>query len=130
MKRIKILTVAVLSACTFAAFAAVPLQSGSDAPVEARRDRVEFRADLDSASTLASGKARYKAESRGMAVRSRLDVSIEDADADTTYDVMLNGSVIGSITTNMFGEGEVTFRTPQNDADDIPNTPAIKAGDV
>ncbi len=129
MKRIKILSVALLSACTFAAFAAVPLQAGSDAPVEARRDRVEFRADMESDTTLASGRARYKFESRGMAVRVRLDVSIEDAEPDTTYDVLINGNAVASVTTNMFGAAEVTFRTPNNDPDDIPNTPTIKAGD-
>jgi len=129
MKRLKALSAVLISALAVSAIAAVPVAINSDGPSTERRERTEFRADL-SGNTLASGKARYRSEARGPAVRSRLDVSIEDAEPKTSYDILLNGSVIGSMTTDAFGFAEVTFRSPSDDPDDIPGTPSVESGDV
>ncbi len=130
MKRFTLISATLLSTGAFAAMAAMSQPSMETGSSVERRERTEYRADLESPKTLASGNARYRSESRGPAVRVRFDVSIEDADPDTTYDVMLNGAVIGTITTDGLGMGEVTFRSPSDDPDDIPNTPSISAGDV
>jgi hypothetical protein len=43
--------------------------------------------------------------------------------------VTLNGTVIGEITTNGLGIGEITFRFPSDDFADLPNVPSVSAGD-
>jgi hypothetical protein len=130
MKRFTLISAALLSTCAFAATAAMTLPAFQQGESVERNDRIEFRADLEGPATLASGRARYRAETRGPAVRARFDVSIEDADPKTSYEVAINGTVIGSITTNAFGMGEVTFRSPSDDPDDVPGTPSVRAGDV
>lgn len=130
MKRYALISAALLSTCALAATAAMTLPMAQEGASVERNDRVEFRADLEGPATLASGNARYRAETRGPAIRARFDVSIEDADPKTTYEVTLNGTVIGTITTNAFGMGEVTFRSPSDDPDDLPGTPSVRAGDV
>ena len=119
----------LLSTFAFATTAAITLPNLDESGSIQRDNRIELRTDLEG-DTLASGRARYRARSRGMLMQERFDVSIEDAEPKTTYDISINGSVIGSITTNMFGAAEVTFRSPSDDPDDIPGTPSVQAGDV
>ncbi len=130
MKRFALISAAVLSTCGLAATASIMMPAAMDGSSVQRNDRIEYRADLEGPATLASGRARYRAETRGPAIRARFDVSIEDAEPKTTYEIAINGSVIGSLTTNAFGMAEVTFRSPSDDPDDIPGTPSVHAGDV
>lgn len=129
MKKLTLIAAALLSTCAFAATSAITLTDINTVASNNNDNRVELRADLEG-DTLASGRARYRARSRGMLVRERFDVSIEDADPKTTYDILINGNLVGSLTTNSFGSAEVTFRSPSDDPDDIPGTPSVEAGDV
>jgi len=129
MNKLTTISMILLSTFAFATTAAITLPNLNGSESVQRDNRVEFRADLEG-NTLASGDARYRARSRGMLIQERFDVSIEDAEPKTTYNISINGSVIGSITTNMFGAAEVTFRSPSDDPDDIPGAPSVQAGDV
>lgn len=131
MKRIALITAALLGTCGLAATAAISTPSNRDTgSAERGSERIELRADMEGSGTLASGNARYRARTRGPAMQVRFDVSIEDAEPKTTYDIRINGSVVGSMTTNSFGSAEVTFRSPSDDPDDLPGTPAVQEGDV
>ncbi len=101
-----------------------------DGSSEMRNDRVEYRADLSGSGTPMSGGARYREETRRGMIRSRLDIEVEDAEPKTTYKVTINGAFAGTITTNAFGTGEISFRFPSDDPGHNPNVPVIVPGDI
>lgn len=74
-------------------------------------------------SGLASGKADYRERERNGQTRVRMSVEIEDAPANTTYDVAHNGVVFAEITTNEFGFADLNLRGSGN-------IPAMAAGDT
>ncbi|RMH30116.1 MAG: hypothetical protein D6692_02570 [Planctomycetota bacterium] len=132
MNRNRLITTALLGTSFLAVFAAAPVAASngeSRQGMNQRNDRTEYRADLDGSGTLMSGKARYREQARRGAVSARLDIEVEDAQPDTTYEVTLNGTVIGEITTNGLGIGEITFRFPSDDVGDLPDVPSVSAGD-
>src|SRR5207302_859299 len=62
--------------------------------------QVEFTASLTGATGV-SGSAKYNAQ------KNALHVSITGAAADTTYNVTVNSTVVGQITTNSAGAGKL-----------------------
>lgn len=105
------------------------IQESGASVVQARGDLLRLRAKLTS-SGLASGNADYReTDKKGTIVRN-LKVEIEDAAANTTFDVMVDGQVIGQLTTNEFGTGERRFRTQTNNPGGPTPLPPIGAGAV
>lgn len=132
MKRNRLIVSGLLAA-SFLAVVAVAPAAGSNGSVQGSHQRAngtEYRANLSGQGTLMGGQAKYRERSRRGAITARLDIEVEDAQPNTTYAVSVNGVEVGSITTNGLGGGEITFRNPSDDPGDLPNVPAIKAGDV
>lgn len=97
-------------------------------------DRVRLEARL-SGKTLASGKSRYQERTRVNVVEQRFKVQVEDFAPDQTLTIMLNGEMIGTVTTNALGRAELQFRTAAfiddpGDGDPIGEFPPIEAGDT
>ncbi|MGQ0627573.1 MAG: hypothetical protein ACT4PL_05670 [Phycisphaerales bacterium] len=85
-----------------------------------------IRARLNGAGTLASGKADYRERMIGANLQQRFNVEIEDAAADTTYEITINGSLFGTVTTNALGGGHLEFATltvDDNPGDEHPPLP-------
>jgi hypothetical protein len=70
--------------------------------------QVHYNATLSSAvtTTTASGRAAYNS------VENRLNVSLTGATAHTTYEVTVNGTNVGQITTNHRGRGRLMTSLP------------------
>lgn len=62
-------------------------------------------------NTLASGKAVYRDRERRAGVEQRLAIEIEDAEPNWVYEVHFNGELLGEITTDAFGTGELNLKT-------------------
>lgn len=78
---------------------------------------LELEAELTGA-TAARGEVEFDSEFERGVQQKKFEVEIEGAAANTTLDVTLNGVVIGQITTDAFGEGELEFHTHPDDADE------------
>lgn len=91
---------------------------------------VVYIATLTPASgSLASGDAEFK-QSVDEDVEMEFEVEVEDA-APGTYDVLVNGTVIGQLTVDALGDGELNFSTDPDDVDESPlpaNFPEIIDG--
>lgn len=61
--------------------------------------------------TLASGKGVYRDRERRAGVEQRLAIEIEDAEPNWVYEVHFNGTLLGEITTDEFGTGELNLKT-------------------
>lgn len=67
------------------------------------------RARMAGAGTLASGKADYRERTRGNVVSKRFNVEIEDAAPETSYEVRIDGTLFGTITTDGLGFAQLEF---------------------
>jgi hypothetical protein len=96
---------------------------------------MRLRGDLID-NTPADGKAEYRQDPKAAGLDRRFKVEIEDAPANTSYQVRVNGQLVATITTNGSGFVEFQYRTAQfisNPGDGIPmpsNFPTPQAGDV
>ena len=71
-----------------------------------------------------SGKSVYRERDRDQGVERRFKVEVEDGPAFATYDVRVNGALVGTVTTNTWGYGELKYRTAAFiDGDDDDWTP-------
>lgn len=83
-----------------------------------------------------SGKARYRERFKKGNLERRFTVDVEDADPNTTLNITVNGVVVGTVTTDGSGEGELNLRTAAfiddpNEWQPMPNTfPTLTVGDV
>jgi hypothetical protein len=77
-----------------------------------------------------AGNARYREEDKNGQVRREFKVQIEKATAGQSYDVMLDGASIGTITANALGRGEITFRNNSDNPGVNPNVPSVSSGSV
>lgn len=68
-----------------------------------------IRARLTGQGTPASGKSDYRERTRGGVTNVRWSVEIEDAEPETTYEVRIDGSLFGTITTDGLGFAELEF---------------------
>jgi hypothetical protein len=64
--------------------------------------QVQFTATLTGSTTGVTGSASYSS------VKNQLRVSVQGAAASTTYNVTVNGVVVGQVTTNSSGKGKLT----------------------
>jgi hypothetical protein len=71
--------------------------------------------------------ARYEEETPRM--RQRFKVEIENVQPGSKHSFFHNGKMLGSITANSFGRGEVTLHVNWNGSN-VPSLPRMKAGDV
>jgi hypothetical protein len=96
--------------------------------------KYRVKSDLNGA-TLMSGKAVYRERIKNGGLERRFQVEVEDALANTTYNITLNGSHVGQLTTNGFGFAEFQLRTAAfidspGDGQPMPDSfPSLTAGD-
>lgn len=84
------------------------------------------------------GSSEYKAEYKERQVNGTLtrkfEVEIEAGPADTSFDIVVKGSVVGSITTNSLGYAELEFHSGTDDSGNhIPmpgDFPTLQPGDT
>ena len=80
------------------------------------------------------GKVQYRERVKRDEHQRRVQVKIQRGDADTVYDVLHNGEVIGMIETNEDGQGKLflrTYRAPRGRWDVMPDDfPMLLEGDV
>ncbi len=87
-------------------------------------------------NTPADGSAEYREIPHASGLERRFKVEIEDAPANASYQVRVNGQLVATISTNGAGFVEFQYRTAQfisNPGDGIPmpsSFPNLKAGDV
>lgn len=124
-------TVIVASLSLFASPAPAP---AFEAPVDhldgtAARDLQRLRARL-SGNGRASGQADYRETARGPGVVRSFSVEIERAAPNTTYDVLVGSAVIGRITTNALGTGDLNMRTVTDNPGQQGPVPDLEPGHV
>jgi hypothetical protein len=66
-----------------------------------QEQEMEFEAQLASSTTSATGQAEFSGE------ESTLEISFEGGAANTTYDVVVDGTKVAQVTTDASGEGEL-----------------------
>lgn len=97
--------------------------------------KYRVRSNLNGA-TVMSGKAVYRERVKNGGLERRFQVEVEDAPANTAFNIFVNGSQVGQLTTNGFGFAEFQLRTAAfidspGDGSPIPNSfPSLMAGDV
>ena len=90
-------------------------------PIAGGDNEIRLRAELDG-NTQADGHGDFRAREENNVVRKRLSVEVEDFPPNTELDVVINGQVIKTITTNAFGRFDLNLRGPG-----VPN---ITVGDT
>lgn len=112
----------------------ITVSTGSNPPPPVLQD-IRLRGDFDG-SDATSGKVEYRERfknSRGL--ERRFKVEIEDAPANTDFQVRVNGQLVATVTTNGAGFVEFQYRTAafiDEPGDGIPmpaSFPSLKAGD-
>ena len=97
--------------------------------------KYRVRGDLGGA-TVMSGKAVYRERIKNGGLERRFQVEVEDALANTTYDITVNGTNVGQLATNSFGFAEWQLRTAAfidspGDGSPMPDSfPTLVVGDV
>ena len=84
-----------------------------------------------------SAKSVYRERIVGDTLIQRFNVSIEDGVPGTSYEIMVNGNLFGTIVANDLGNAELEFRTfvvddnPHDEQPPLPvDFPHINAGDT
>jgi hypothetical protein len=80
-------------------------------------------------------KAEFKFGPDDGGIEREFEVELEDAAANTTYGVFVDGVSVGTITTNSFGDGRLEYEVDFDGDDDgnvdfPPGFPEISEGDV
>ena len=83
----------------------------------ANGDEVELSANLTS-MTSAIGEAEFEREYEDGAEEKKFEVEIANAAASTTFDVSIDGMVVGQITTNAQGYGKLEFNSNPDEPDE------------
>jgi len=87
-------------------------------------------------ATLMSGKAVYRERIKNGGLERRFHVEVEDAPANTAFNITVNGANVGQLTTNGFGFAEFQLRTAAfidspGDGQPMPNSfPTLLPGDT
>lgn len=120
-------------ALTVAAFSAVSLVGAESADAG---NQYRVRARIRTGTPL-EGKGDYREIMRGTTLIQRWSVELNGATPNTSYEVRLNGNMIGTIVTNDLGSAEQEFRTavvddnPNDEEPPIPTDfPRILTGDT
>ena len=103
-----------------------------------RRDnsvqRVRLRGKFDDGQI--EGKAEYRERFKNSGLERRFQVEIEDAPAGVSYDILVNGQLVGTLVTGSGDETKFQLRTAAfidspGDGDPMPNSfPTIKVDDL
>ncbi|MFQ5457646.1 MAG: hypothetical protein ACE5FC_04225 [Myxococcota bacterium] len=109
---------------------AVVLVMALAAPSLAGTDRTRLRAELSAPA--AAGDISGKADFESRDGRSKFSVSVEGLVPGSSFDVMVAGAVVGSMTIDDFGMGALDLDTTAQ-VDDLdlpfpPNFPNVNAG--
>lgn len=113
-----------------ALIAAVALILVTVSPARAAAD-VRLGARLADAGSPVKGAARYEERARGSLTEQRLKVEIQNATPGATFSVRANGKVLGSITANALGRGELDLRVNgDNPGTGVPSLPHLKMGNT
>jgi hypothetical protein len=97
----------------------------STARADIERLRARLRGD-----GLASGKADYRERERANGTIVRIfSVEVEDAAPNTSYEVVAGGVVVGTVTTDAFGTGDLNLRTISDDVGQQGPVPDLNDGD-
>jgi hypothetical protein len=103
-----------------------------------RNDNRVQRFEVKGSARNGDGKAQvqYRERFKRGTLDRRFKVEVEDAAGVRSFAITVNWQFVGTLTTNIFGEGEFQLRTARfiDDPDDgqpMPNAfPSLKAGDV
>ena len=88
-------------------------------------DEIELEAELTGTSS-ATGEAEFETEG----AQTEFEVEVEDAEANTSYDVLVDGIFVGSLVTDAAGAGSLELSSDPDD-DELPlpdNFPMISEG--
>lgn len=132
-----VLSAATLAALLTAAVQTPALAGGGGGGGSGGGGGGEYRLRANMAAGRASGKSVYRERLRNNVLQQRWNVEIEDLAANTTFDVLVNGNLFGTITTNNLGTAELEFATfivdnnPHDEEPPIPTDfPHLVAGDT
>lgn len=97
---------------------------------EAAESEIEFEAALSSTTSAATGEAEFSSESENGTTKTEFEVELKGADPDVTYDVTVDGVVVGQVITDANGDGSVAFSdSPEGSELALPaDFPAIAEG--
>lgn len=114
----------------------ITTSSGGGNPPPPTVQSSRLRGDFDGEGA-ASGKVEYRERFKNsLGLERRFKVEIEDAAANTPYQVRVNGTLVATVTTNGSGFVEFQYRTAafiDSPGDGVPmpaSFPSLKAGDV
>ncbi len=104
-----------------------------------QRDNSVQRIDLKGrtpSSDNVDAQAKYRERFKNGKLERRFQVEVEDASGVQSFDISVNGQLVGTLTTNNLGRGEFQLRTgafidSPNDGQPMPNSfPSLQAGDT
>lgn len=78
-------------------------------------------------------RARYEERTKNSTIIKKFDVEITGAQAGQTFPVTVQGKLVGTVTINTLGRGELELRTTPDSPGDLPipaSFPSLKAGDT
>lgn len=110
--------IAMVMAVVMLALAPAPARAASGS-------RLRLESQARSSNPSMKYHARYEEESN----RQRFKVEIENVRPGTKHVVAANGKVMGVITANQFGRGEMNLHVNWNGTN-VPSLPRLKAGAV
>lgn len=81
--------------------------------------------------SLASGKGEFEIEQEHNRLEIEFEVEIEDAVPSASYDISVDGKLVGSLTMNIEGDGKLKLSSHPDDLDELPlpeNFPTVTEG--
>ena len=120
----------ILTAVMIGSIAPSPSQiPGSEPlPVRARGSEVRLEARLSGMGP-ASGKADYRERTKNGQTQLRFSVQIEDAAPGTTFEILHNGQLVGTVATDGLGLADFNRRDTTDDPGIHGDVPQMSAGD-
>jgi hypothetical protein len=102
-----------------------------DEDLEDEAQRVVVRAPFGQAPFV-NGVSRYSEKLRKGELVRKFRVRVENGQPNAVLDILINGEFLGTVTLNIFGEGEVMLRSDADeDEDDMPvSFPSVLPGFV
>ena len=107
--------------------------SGKSTAKEQKTTELRLIGTLGSDDSGAKYRARYEERAKGAkASNRRFDVEVQGAQPGQTFNVIVAGKTVATITANNLGRAKIEFRPSPDDADEKPlpaGFPRLKAGD-
>lgn len=96
-------------------------------------DRIRIEARMTAGNDLEQADAKYEERPRNGVINQRFSVEVEDFAPGAVLEVAVEGAIVGTITVNDFGMGELQLRSRVDDpGDGTPiqgDFPFLRAGD-